>query len=133
MDHAKGTTGYKELEPFVKTIRMQHENILRVAKVRQEFTANVSHELKTPLTVISGYAELIESGMVAGDAVKQYAREIHHNSNRLLSLINDIIHLSEMRNYWKSFFGIYVTMPFDIIRKKVLLRCRLKRTDTTSV
>lgn len=40
---------------------MQHENILAAARSRQDFTANVSHELKTPLTAISGYAELIEN------------------------------------------------------------------------
>ena len=87
---------YKEMEPFLQTIRTQHENILRAAKVRQDFTANVSHELKTPLTAISGYAELMEAGMVQGNEIKHYAREIRHNSNRLLALINDIIHLSEM-------------------------------------
>jgi len=87
---------YKELEPFMQTIRTQHENILRTAKVRQDFTANVSHELKTPLTAISGYSELIETGMVQGEEVMRYAKEIRHSSNRLLALINDIIHLSEM-------------------------------------
>ena len=96
MEYAEIITEYKELEPFLKTIRAQHENILRAARVRQDFTANVSHELKTPLTVISGYAELMEAGMIEGNAVKHYAQEIHHNSNRLLSLINDIIRLSEM-------------------------------------
>ena len=80
----------------MQTIRTQHENILRAAKVRQDFTANVSHELKTPLTAISGYSELMEAGMVQGEEVKHYAKEIRHNSNRLLALINDIIHLSEM-------------------------------------
>ena len=90
------TSEYKELNPFMQTIRTQHENILRAAKMRQDFTANVSHELKTPLTAISGYSELMEAGMVQGEEVKQYAKEIHHNSNRLLALINDIIHLSEM-------------------------------------
>lgn len=93
---AKVTSEYKELEPFMQTIRNQHENILRAARIRQDFTANVSHELKTPLTAISGYAELMEAGMVQGEEVKHYAKEIHHNSNRLLALINDIIHLSEM-------------------------------------
>ena len=93
---AKITSEYKELEPFMETIRTQHENILRTAKVRQDFTANVSHELKTPLTAISGYSELMEAGMVQGEEVKHYAKEIRHNSNRLLALINDIIHLSEM-------------------------------------
>ena len=63
---------------------------------RQEFTANVSHELKTPLTSISGYAELIESGMAQGDQAKTFAAEIHKSANRLLTLINDIIRLSQM-------------------------------------
>lgn len=93
---AQITSEYKEMEPFLQTIRIQHENILRSAKMRQDFTANVSHELKTPLTAISGYAELMEAGMVQGEEVKRYAGEIRHNSNRLLALINDIIHLSEM-------------------------------------
>lgn len=48
-------------------IRQQHEDILKSSQVRQEFTANVSHELKTPLTAISGYAELIEHGHVRGE------------------------------------------------------------------
>lgn len=87
---------YKELAPFVETIRKQHEDILRNANMRQEFTANVSHELKTPLTSISGYSELIESGMATDKDVVRFAAEIHKNSNRLLSLINDIIRLSEL-------------------------------------
>ena len=87
---------YKELVPFVNTIRAQHENILMAAKVRQDFTANVSHELKTPLTAISGYAELIENHMVDPGQETRVAHEIQQNANRLLSLINDIIRLSEL-------------------------------------
>jgi two-component system phosphate regulon sensor histidine kinase PhoR len=64
--------------------------------MRQEFTANVSHELKTPLTSISGYSELIETGMAADEDVIRFAGEIHRSSNRLLTLINDIIRLSEL-------------------------------------
>ena len=64
--------------------------------MRVEFTANVSHELKTPLTSISGYAELIESGMAQGEQAKTFAGEIHKSANRLLTLINDIIRLSQM-------------------------------------
>lgn len=87
---------YEELEPYVTTIRSQHEDIIRNANMRQEFTANVSHELKTPLTSISGYSELIENGIATGDDVQRFAREIHKSSNRLLTLINDIIRLSEL-------------------------------------
>lgn len=96
MEYTELSAEYEELEPFLRTIRMQHENILHAANVRQDFTANVSHELKTPLTAISGYAELMEAGMIEGEQVKYYAGEIHNNADRLLSLINDIIHLSEM-------------------------------------
>lgn len=87
---------YPELRPFVKKIRSQHEEILKDANMRQEFTANVSHELKTPLTAISGYSELLENGMIPPDQVSTYARQIHKNSARLLTLINDIIKLSEL-------------------------------------
>ncbi len=87
---------YEELEPYVTTIRTQHEDIIRNANMRQEFTANVSHELKTPLTSISGYSELIENGIATGDDVRRFAKEIHKSSNRLLTLINDIIRLSEL-------------------------------------
>ncbi len=87
---------YKELVPFVETIREQHDNILSAAKARQDFTANVSHELKTPLTAISGYAELIENHMADEKQAAQFAEQIHENAERLLSLINDIIRLSEL-------------------------------------
>ncbi|MCD7746289.1 MAG: ATP-binding protein [Lachnospiraceae bacterium] len=92
-----GTEGiYEELVPFVMTIRKQHEDILKSAKMRQEFTANVSHELKTPLTSISGYAELIETGIAGEEDVQRFAHEIYRSAQRLLTLINDIIRLSEL-------------------------------------
>lgn len=87
---------YKELIPFVGALKAQREDLLRSAAMRQRFTANVSHELKTPLTAISGYAELIETGMVKDDDSVRSAGEIRKNSTRLLALINDIINLSEL-------------------------------------
>lgn len=87
---------YDELKPFVSMIKQQHIDILENAKMRQEFTANVSHELKTPLTAISGYAELIKSGMTSGADTIHFAGEIHHSAERLQHLINDIIKLSEL-------------------------------------
>ncbi len=96
MENTSGTPVYEELVPFVNTIRSQHENILSAAQARQDFTANVSHELKTPLTAIAGYAELIENHMAAPEQEARFAEQIRLNADRLLSLINDIIRLSEL-------------------------------------
>ncbi|MBO5208611.1 MAG: two-component sensor histidine kinase [Lachnospiraceae bacterium] len=96
MDHMENVSVYEELVPFAETIQQQHEAILKNANMRQEFTANVSHELKTPLAAISGYSELIESGMASGEDVVRFASGIHQSANRLLVLINDIIRLSEL-------------------------------------
>jgi len=96
LNDGEGMIAYKELTPFVEMIKKQHEDILNGAKMRQEFTANVSHELKTPLTAISGYAELIENGMASSENAVSFATEIHKSSNRLLKLINDIIRLSQL-------------------------------------
>lgn len=96
LENNEEITHYEELEPFVHTIREQHADIMKNAKMRQEFTANVTHELKTPLTSISGYAELIANGMASEKDIMRFARGIHTNANRLLVLINDIIRLSEL-------------------------------------
>lgn len=89
-------TPYKELEPFANMIRKQHADILSAAKARQDFTANVSHELKTPLTAISGYAELLELSPSMQEQEIHFCKEIRRNSDRLLTLINDIIRLSDL-------------------------------------
>ena len=96
IDNTQVATPYKELEPFVGRIREQHKDILAAAKSRQDFTANVSHELKTPITAISGYAELIENKMVGEEQQIKFAGEIRKHSDRLITLINDIIKLSEL-------------------------------------
>lgn len=72
-----------------------------IESMRQEFTANVSHELKTPLTSISGYAEMIEAGIVKEEDIKNFAGRIRKESARLLSLISDIILLSRLDNSQK--------------------------------
>lgn len=87
---------YEEMAPLVHTIKQQHHDIISNANMRQEFTANVSHELKTPLTSITGYAELIENGMADEQDTKRFATEIRKNAKRLLTLINDIMKLSEL-------------------------------------
>ena len=96
MNHIEESNVYEELAPFAATIRQQHEAILANANMRQEFTANVSHELKTPLTAISGYSELIENGMASGQDAIRFAAGIHQSAKRLLTLINDMIKLSEL-------------------------------------
>ncbi len=96
LDDMSGVERYPELEPFMDMIQQQHDEILQNANMRVEFTANVSHELKTPLTSISGYAELIENGMTTAEQAKKFAGEIHKSANRLLRLIDDIIRLSQM-------------------------------------
>ncbi len=97
VDTIEGVEAYEEMRPYVDAIRNHHDDVIENARIRQEFTANVSHELKTPLTAISGYSELIEKGMVTQEAeTKRFAGEIHKNANRLLTLINDVIRLSEL-------------------------------------
>ena len=87
---------YTETAGICEKINQMLGRIKVMDDSRQEFVSNVSHELKTPLTSISGYSELIESGMAAGDDAKRFAGEIHKSSQRLLSLINDIIRISEL-------------------------------------
>lgn len=96
LDNSNNISVYSELQPLVNKIRSQHEKILMAAKSRQDFTANISHELKTPITAISGYAELIENKLVTGDDEVHVANAIRHNAARLLLMITDIIQLSEL-------------------------------------
>lgn len=87
---------YPELKPFVDAIIRDREMRKASESMRQEFTANVSHELKTPLTSISGYAELIETGIAKPQDVRSFAQKIHKESGRLLHLVNDILQLSKL-------------------------------------
>lgn len=65
-------------------------------QLRREFSANVSHELKTPLMSISGYAELIENGMARPEDIPEFAGRIHQEASRLTALVQDIIQLSKL-------------------------------------
>ena len=65
-------------------------------QMRREFSANVSHELKTPLMSISGYAELIQNGMVQPKDISEFASRIHQEASRLTNLVEDIIQLSKL-------------------------------------
>ena len=72
------------------TEREERENL------RREFTANVSHELKTPLTSISGFAEIIQNGIVKPQDIPRFAGNIYVESQRLISLVDDILNLSRL-------------------------------------
>lgn len=98
---------YKEIAPLVNTIRKQDLELQltieqlsnekqKITHLKDEFTANASHELKTPLTSISGYAELIENDMAKPEDVKMFAGKIHKEALRLQSIANDIITLSKL-------------------------------------
>ncbi len=100
---------YEELRPLVDRIRGQNRQIqqkveelkrehTRQDDMRREFTANVSHELKTPLTSISGYAELIGHGLVKQEDVPRFAGTIYKEAQRLIVLVNDIIRLSRLED-----------------------------------
>ena len=65
-------------------------------RLRREFTANVSHELKTPLTSISGNAEIIKNGIVKPDDIPHFAENIYKEAGRMITLVNDIIKLSKL-------------------------------------
>ena len=90
---ASDTDIYPEIVPLVEEIRSVRSS---QSEMRQEFTANVSHELKTPLTSISGYAQVIENGMAQGEDCIRFAAKIRSESARMLTLISDIIRLSEL-------------------------------------
>ena len=79
-----------------KQIAQQVEELKNADAMRKEFSANVSHELKTPLMSISGYAELMMNGMVPADKVQEFSGRIYHESERLSNLVADIIQLSRL-------------------------------------
>ncbi len=98
-DHPDTCT-YPELAPLILRLKEQkltiQEEETQREDLRREFSANVSHELKTPLTSISGFAELIAQGVVTGEKAQEFSRDILRESDRLVALIDDIIRLSRL-------------------------------------
>lgn len=92
-------------------------------KLRREFTANVSHELKTPLTSISGISDMLMNGIVAPEDIKGFAGDINKESARLITLVNDIIKLSELDE------GAYSTETdekVDLLKTAAVVKERLE-------
>ncbi len=87
---------YEELTPLLESIDRQNKQKDMAAEMRKEFSANVSHELKTPLTSISGYAEIMKNGLVRQEDMKTFSERIYHEASRLIVLVGDIIKLSRL-------------------------------------
>ena len=94
---------YEELDPLVRRLNEQHEELLHrmsaiqdAADLRREFTANVTHELKTPIASIQGAAELIRDGIAKKKDVPEFAGRIYDDARRLSSLVSDILTLSKL-------------------------------------
>ena len=91
---------YQEISPLLikmtQQIQKDQAELEKTSRIRQEFTANVSHELKTPLQVISGYAELMEQGLAKEEDIVPFSRKIHNESQRMTKLVEDIIDLTKL-------------------------------------
>lgn len=87
---------YEELRPLLEVMDKRNREKEAVADMRKEFSANVSHELKTPLTSISGYAEIMKNGMVRPQDIQNFAERIYKEARRLITLVEDIIKLSKL-------------------------------------
>lgn len=87
---------YEELRPLLERIDHQNKEKDAVAQMRKEFSANVSHELKTPLTSISGYAEIMKNGLVRPEDMPGFSERIYKEASRLITLVEDIIKLSRL-------------------------------------
>ena len=99
--------------------------------LRREFSANVSHELKTPLTSITGFAELMKEGMVPKEKMQEFSGDIYRESRRLIDLVDDIIQLSRLdegtANFSKSPVDLY-TLSGQVIES---LRPVAQKQDIT--
>lgn len=96
LEHPLENTLYEELNPLLVAMDKQNKEKEAVSNMRKEFSANVSHELKTPLTSISGYAEIMKNGMVRSADIPVFSERIYKEARRLITLVEDIIKLSKL-------------------------------------
>ena len=96
LDHPLGSETYDELAPFLLRIAKQNQALMDAANLRREFTANVSHELKTPLQSISGYAEIINAGIAKPEDVPRFVAKIGSEAARLIEMVDNILKLSRL-------------------------------------
>lgn len=133
---------YEELRPFIRTIQIQKmeiENYIlklkEAEKTRRDFTANVSHELKTPLTSINGFAEILSTGTTSREDTVKFANIIHKEGANLLGLIDSIINLSRIETVSsdKVFTTVNITDIANDIISKLKIRAREKKLNLNLV
>lgn len=96
LENPESSDVYEELKPFTKRIAEENFEKSQREELRKQFTANVSHELKTPLTSISGFAEILKAGGVGENTTIDFASSIYDECQRMITLVNDIIKLSKL-------------------------------------
>ena len=96
IEHPLENVVYEELRPLLTAMDRRNKEKAAVEDMRKEFSANVSHELKTPLTSISGYAEIMKNGLVRPEDIPNFSERIYKEAKRLITLIEDIIKLSKL-------------------------------------
>lgn len=112
IEHISKNCRYNELKPFADKIQIQLDEKEKLLNMKKRFTANVSHELKTPLTSISGYGEMLQSNMVLPKDVPEIGGIIYKESQRLINLTHDIIQLSQLEEYdYKPIIDYVDLMP----------------------
>lgn len=96
-------TSYLEMDPLLgrieqqqQQLREQNRELIRAEDMRRAFSANVSHEMKTPLQVIAGYSELLSTGIVPAEDATKFAGIIHEESQHMYALIDDVLALSRL-------------------------------------
>ena len=96
IEHPLDNMVYEELTPLLTAMDQSNREKEEVSNMRKEFSANVSHELKTPLTSISGYAEIMKNGLVRPQDIPNFSERRYKEARRLITLVEDIIKLSKL-------------------------------------
>lgn len=96
LDEPESSDVYEELKPFTKRIAEENFEKAQREEIRAQYTANVSHELKTPLTSISGFAEILMQGGTDPKITVDFSKSIYDEAQRMTTLVNDIIKLSKL-------------------------------------
>lgn len=138
------TAPYEELDPLVGRLNEQHAELVgRMAQIqdaddmRREFTANVTHELKTPIASISGASELMRDGLVRTEDLRDFAGRIYDDAQRLSALVSDILMLSKLdeseRVGDREIFGAVETVDLMTVATDVVgrLAARARRAQVS--